>query len=116
MLNKSIGEEEAEYTKLFVKLKEHIWLLKRVYDTPSSSLSLFELCLFHFELSNFEDEILLKRGGRNITLDFSNPEWWTQDDSVMKNLVLLYWFYQFNFQTKLFISRCLLYTSDAADE
>jgi len=23
----------------------------------------------------------------------------------MKNLVLLYWFYQFNFQTKLFIPR-----------
>jgi len=71
MLNKSIGEEEAEYTKLFVKLKEHIWLLKRVYDTPSSSLSLFELCLFHFELSNFEDEILLKRGG-DVTPGFSN--------------------------------------------
>ena len=55
------------------------------------SLSLYELCLFHFEFLNFEDEILLKEG-RNVTPGFSNPEWWTQDDDVMKNSVLLYWF------------------------
>ena len=65
-LNKDVGEEEDEYYKPFVKLKERIWLLKRVYDAPSISLSLYAQRLFHFELSNFGDEILLQEG-RNVT-------------------------------------------------
>jgi len=60
MLSKSAGEEEAEYYTPFVKWKERIWLLKRVYFVPSVSLSLYDLCLFHFELPNFKDETLLK--------------------------------------------------------
>jgi len=35
---------------------------------------------------------------RGCNTRFSNIEWWTQDDNVVKNLALLYWFYRFNFQ------------------
>ena len=40
MLNKSVGEEEAEHTELFVKLKERIWLyMFSVHFAMNSRLS-----------------------------------------------------------------------------
>ena len=36
----------------------------------------------------------------NVTLDFSNPKWRTQDDNVLNSWVSLYWSYWFNFPNK----------------
>ena len=54
------------------------------------------------ELSNFEDEILLKGGG-SVTPGFLNSESKTQDNNFMNSWALWYWFNRLNFQIDRFV-------------
>ena len=74
MLNKSVGQEEVGYYKSFCRFKNHIRVLRYIYDVLSMRLSFYVQCLFYHELSNFRDEILLKGllkgGGECNSRDF----------------------------------------------
>jgi len=78
--------------KLYLQLQMCFWCTFNLLD------------LFYLELSNFEDEILLKEG-KNVTPGFSNSESRIQDDNFMNSWAVFDWFYRLTFQ----IGRFLLY-------